>query len=65
MLQDSFMDMMKIYINKKEDLLIEQLYYSFGNILQRKKANFIKWNLTSETKTISGYKCYKATYTYI
>ena len=55
----------KIYINKKENLLIEQLYYSFGTVLKKRKASFIKWELTTETKKISGYKCYKATYTYI
>lgn len=55
----------KIYINKTKNELIEQLYYSSGNILKFKKANFIEWNLTKETKNIIGYKCYKATYTYI
>lgn len=55
----------EIYINKNDDLLIEQLYYSFGTLLKLKKASFPKWHLTSETKKISGYKCYKATYTYI
>lgn len=54
-----------IYINKTEDILIEQLYYAFGTLLKLKKASFINWKLTSETKEISGYKCYKATYTYI
>lgn len=55
----------KIYINKTKDTLIEQLFYSSGKILKLKKANFIKWSLTKETKNIIGYKCYKATYTYI
>ncbi|MBC3845473.1 GLPGLI family protein [Winogradskyella echinorum] len=54
-----------LYINKDEDLLLEQLYYAFGTILKSRKASFVEWNLTSETKTISGYKCFKATYTYI
>lgn len=54
-----------MYINKHEDLLVEQLYYAFGTLLKERKASLVKWNLTTETKTISGYKCYKATYTYI
>jgi len=55
----------KIYVNKTEDKLIEQLYYSFGTLLKKRKASLVKWELTTETKEISGYKCYKATYTYI
>ncbi len=55
----------KIYINKTKDELIEQLYYSSGSILKFRKANFIEWNITKKTKNIIGYKCYKATYTYI
>lgn len=55
----------KIYVNKKKDKLTEQLYYPFGTLLKFKKASFIEWKLTKETKDISGYKCYKATYTYI
>jgi len=55
----------KIYINKTEDILIEQLYYAFGTLLKLRKASLVKWKLTTETKEISGYKCYKATYTYI
>jgi len=55
----------EIYINKSENKLIEQLYYAFGTILRITKASFVVWNLTKETKDISGYKCYKATYTYI
>ena len=55
----------KIYVNKTEDKLIEQLYYSFGTLLKKRKASLVKWDLTTETKEISGYKCYKATYTYI
>ncbi|MDX8553443.1 GLPGLI family protein [Tenacibaculum sp. 1B UA] len=55
----------KIYINKAKNQLIEQLYYSSGSTLKSRKASFIKWNLSKETKSINGYKCYKATYTYI
>ncbi|MCF2873635.1 MULTISPECIES: GLPGLI family protein [unclassified Tenacibaculum] len=55
----------KIYIDKKEDKLIEELYYSYQNLLKVRKANFINWKLTEETKEIKGYKCFKATYTYI
>ena len=55
----------KIYIDKKEDKLIEELYYSYQNLLKVRKANFINWELTKETKEIKGYKCFKATYTYI
>lgn len=55
----------KIYVNRAKDELVEQLYYYFGTLLKVRKAGFIKWNLTNETKEIGGYKCYKATYTYI
>lgn len=55
----------KIYTNKKTNELIEQLYYPFGTILKRRKADFIKWELKSESKLINNYLCYKATYTYI
>ncbi|UGS21065.1 GLPGLI family protein [Flavobacterium cyclinae] len=53
------------FINRKKDTLIEQLTYSFATLLRKKKASFINWNLTTETKEIQGYKCYKATYTYV
>lgn len=53
------------YINRKKDTLIEQLTYSFAKLLRKRKASFIEWNLTTETKEIQGYKCYKATYTYV
>lgn len=53
------------YINRKKDTLIEQLPYSFATLLRKRKASFIDWNLTTETKEIQGYKCYKATYTYV
>ncbi len=55
----------KIYVSRNEDKLVEQLYYSFGFLLKHRKASLVKWKLTKETKNISGYKCYKATYTYI
>ncbi len=55
----------KIYVNRSEDKLVEQLYYAFGTLLKHRKASLVKWKLTKETKNISGYKCYKATYTYI
>lgn len=55
----------KFYVDKKGDSLIEQLYYSFAILLKKKKASFIDWNLTNETKEINGYICYKATYTYM
>lgn len=54
-----------MYVNKSEDLLIEQLYYAFGTLLKTKRVSLIEWKLTTETKIISGYKCYKATYTYM
>lgn len=53
------------YIDKSKNLLIEQLFYSFGNLLRKRPANFVEWNLSNETKIIDGYTCYKATYTYI
>ena len=53
------------YIDKPQDLLVEQLYYSFGNLLKKRNAGFIDWKLSNETKIIDGYTCYKATYTYI
>lgn len=53
------------YVNREKDTLIEQLYYSFAILLRKKKASFVNWNLTNETKEINGYTCYKATYTYI
>ncbi|WP_445712221.1 GLPGLI family protein [Flavobacterium sp.] len=55
----------KFYTNRKKDSLVEQLYYSFAILLKKKKASFINWTLTSESKDINGYLCYKATYTYI
>ena len=55
----------KIYTNRKKDELIEQLYYGSGTILKLRKASMIQWTLTNETKVISGYKCFKATYTYL
>lgn len=55
----------KIYINKTKNELIEKLYYESGDILKQKKADFINWKTSKETKIIKGYKCYKATYTYI
>lgn len=55
----------KIYVNRSKDKLVEQLYYAFGTLLKHRKASLVKWKLTKETKNISGYKCYKATYTYI
>jgi GLPGLI family protein len=55
----------KIYINKKENLLVEELHYNFGTILKKREANFINWELKNESKIINGYLCYKATYTYI
>ena len=55
----------KFYINQKSNILIEQLQYSFGTILKNRDANFVKWNLTNETKERQGYTCYKATYIYI
>lgn len=53
------------YNDRKKDTLIEQLPYSFATLLRKRKASFIEWNLTTETKEIQGYKCYKATYTYV
>ncbi|MFD2892193.1 GLPGLI family protein [Flavobacterium chuncheonense] len=53
------------YINRTKDTLVEQLQYSFATLLKKRKASFANWNLTNETKTIEGYTCYKATYTYI
>lgn len=55
----------EFYINRETDTLIEQQEYSFGTILKNKKASFVEWNLTNEEKIINGYKCLKATYTYI
>ncbi|MVO08778.1 GLPGLI family protein [Flavobacterium sp. TP390] len=60
-----FYGMDKFYLNRATDELVEQLYYSFAILLRTKKASFIDWNLTNETKNINGYTCYKATYTYI
>lgn len=54
-----------MYINKTKDELVEQMYYAFGTLLKIRKASLIEWDLTSETKMISGYKCYRATYTYL
>ena len=55
----------EFYINRETDSLIEQQEYSFGIILKKKRASFIEWKLTNEEKQINGYKCLKATYTYI
>ncbi|NHN26351.1 GLPGLI family protein [Flavobacterium jejuense] len=60
-----FYGMAKFYINRETDELTEQLPYSFAILLRNKKASFIDWNLTNESKNINGYTCYKATYTYI
>jgi len=55
----------KIYTNRKTHELTEQLYYSFGTILKTRDTNFLNWELSNESKTINGYLCYKAIYTYI
>ena len=55
----------QMYINKTRDELVEQMYYTSGTLLKVRKASLIDWQLTSESKMISGYKCYKATYTYV
>ena len=53
------------FINRKKDTLIEQQTYSFNTILKKRKASYINWSLTTESKEIEGYKCYKATYTFV
>ena len=60
-----FYGMAKFYINRETDELTEQLPYSFAILLKNKKASFIDWDLTNESKNINGYTCYKVTYTYI
>ena len=42
-----------------------RIVHSCNCLLISRKASFPDWNLTSDTKTINGYKFYKATYTYI
>ena len=42
----------KLYVDRDEDLLLEQLYYTFETLLISRKASFPDWNLTSDTKTI-------------
>ncbi len=50
-----------VYSNPTENLLIEKTE-SFGKtFLIKSQLDFIEWNLTTETKEIEGYTCYKAT----
>lgn len=45
--------------NKTISYEIGSIYSDFEYLLQYNLSNFV-WNYTNETKTISGYKCYKA-----
>ncbi len=59
-----FYGLSKIYIDKNKDTLVEQLNWPMGKFLKNKKASFIEWEITTETKEINGYQCFKANYIY-
>lgn len=54
-------DTRNIYINKNEDLKLEQIYYRGKLYLIKTKYKTEKWNLSQEQDTINGFLCYKAT----
>lgn len=49
-----------IYSNTKKKIILEQLEAFGKTFLIKSRLNDIKWNLTTETKDIEGYICYKA-----
>lgn len=59
-----FYGLSKIYVDKNKDTLVEQLNWPMGKFLKNKKASFIEWEITTETKEINGYQCFKANYVY-
>ena len=56
---DALKDYLKVDHKKKEILFFE--YLGQNAVLIKDEYNNLKWDITSETKTIAGYECTKAT----
>lgn len=51
----------KYYVN--QSVFLEQIEFLGELLLIEEKSNSVKWELSSDTKDILGFKCYKAEYT--
>ncbi|MBU2525578.1 MAG: GLPGLI family protein [Bacteroidetes bacterium] len=50
----------KVYTNYKEGIMLHEKYLSSDHFLIKSYIKDIGWELSNETKNISGYTCYKA-----